>query len=180
VGKATKLSNLLISQFKTYEVEMKLFLETDTGDITGKIIKNEKPQVLETKRVQETLNYFSNYQYWQTPPLYSAIKIKGKKLYEYARQGIPVEVPPRLVKIEKIKLLDYLPTEEKINFMVECSKGTYVRSLVKDIAEKLGTIATVSQLRRISSGIFYIEKAVKLEEVREEKIISLSELVSYI
>src|SRR4051812_29138438 len=66
VGKATKLSNLLISQFKTYEVEMKLFLETDTGDITGKIIKNEKPQVLETKQVLETLNYFSNYQYWQT------------------------------------------------------------------------------------------------------------------
>ncbi|CAG8702086.1 7926_t:CDS:2, partial [Ambispora leptoticha] len=141
VGKATKLSNQLISQFKTYEVEMKLFLETDTGDITGKIIKDENPQAFTKKQIQE-----------------------GRKLYQYARKGILVEAPPRLVKIEKIKLSNYLPGEEKINFLVECSKGTYIRSLAKDIAEKMGTIATVSQLRRISSGKFHVNQALKLEE----------------
>ncbi|CAG8550907.1 6120_t:CDS:2 [Gigaspora margarita] len=149
VGKATKLSNSLISQFKTYEVEMKLFLETDTGDITGKIIKSEKAK----------------------PPIYSAIKIGGRKLYQYARQGIQVKIPARLVKIREIKLLK--SEREKISFLVECSKGTYIRSLVKDVATKLKTIGTVSQLRRISSGNFHISQALKLEEVREEKIISL-------
>ncbi|CAI2186595.1 19930_t:CDS:2 [Funneliformis geosporum] len=128
LGKSTKLSNLLICQSKTYEVEMKLFLETDTGDIIGKTIKNQKPQVFTENQ--------------------------GKKLYQYARKGILIEVPPRLVKIREIKLLNYSPHEAKINFLAECSKGTYIRSLVKDIAEKLGTIATVNQLRRISSGKF--------------------------
>jgi tRNA pseudouridine55 synthase len=172
LGKATKLSNLLISQFKTYEVEMKLFWETDTGDITGKIVKSENPQIFTENQVQEVIISFSNYEYWQNPPRYSAIKIKGKKLYEYARQGISVEVPPRLVKIGEIKLLNYLSREGKISFVVKCSKGTYIRSLVKDIAEKLGTISTVSQLRRISSGNFHIKQAIKLEEIGEEKIIN--------
>jgi tRNA pseudouridine55 synthase len=171
VGKTTKLSNLLISQFKTYEVEMKLFLETDTGDSTGKIIKSGNSCEFTTIQIQTVINSFCNYEYWQNPPIYSAIKIKGKKLYQYARRGISLEVPARLVKIEKIKLLNYSPSEEKINFLVECSKGTYVRSLVKDLAEKLGTIATVSQLRRISSGSFHIKQAIKLEEIEEEKII---------
>jgi tRNA pseudouridine55 synthase len=171
VGRATKLSNQLISQFKTYEVEMKLFLETDTSDITGKIIKEEKPQVFEKNQVQAVINSFNDYEYWQKPPIYSAIKIKGRKLYQYARKGVSVEFPSRLVKIKEIKLLNYLPHEAKLNFVAACSKGTYIRSLVKDIAEKLGTIATVSQLRRISSGEFHVNQALKLEEVNEEKIL---------
>ncbi|CAI2185801.1 15958_t:CDS:2 [Funneliformis geosporum] len=152
LGKATKVSNLLIGQSKTYEVEMKLFLETDTGDITGKIIKAQKPQ----------------------PPMYSAIKIKGKKLYQYARKGMLIEVPPRLVKIREIKLLNYAPQAAKINFLAECSKGTYIRSLVKDMAEKLGTIATVNQLRRISSGKFQVSQALNLAEIEKEKLTLLS------
>jgi tRNA pseudouridine55 synthase len=171
LGKATKLSNQLVSQFKTYEVEMSLFLETDTGDITGKIIKKENPQTFTEKQIQETIIYFSNFEYWQQPPLYSAIKIKGRKLYQYARQGFSIEVPPRLVKIKKIKLLNYSAQEKKIFFSVECSKGTYIRSLVKDLATRLGTIATVSQLRRISSGEFQVSQALKLEEVSEKNII---------
>ncbi|MCE8169389.1 MAG: tRNA pseudouridine(55) synthase TruB [Candidatus Moeniiplasma glomeromycotorum] len=169
LGKSTKLSSQLINQFKTYEVEMKLFVETDTGDITGKVIKSEKNRIFAEKKVQEIISHFNNYQYWQQPPLYSAIKIKGRKLYQYARKGISVVVPPRLVKITKIELLNYSPEKEKINFLVECSKGTYIRSLVKDMAEKLGTIVTVSQLRRISSGDFHINQAIKLEEIEENK-----------
>jgi len=172
VGKATKLSNLLISQFKSYEFEMKLFLETGTGDITGQIIKSENPQTLTKNQIQAVINSFNDCEYWQKPPIYSAIKIGGRKLYEYARQGIAVEIPPRLVKIREIKLLNYSPEAGKINFLVECSKGTYIRSLVKDFAEKLGTIATVNQLRRISSGNFNIKQAIKLEEVKEEKLIT--------
>ncbi|CAI2180996.1 991_t:CDS:2 [Funneliformis geosporum] len=143
LGAATKVSNLLTGQSKTYEVEMKLFLETDTGDIIGKIIKTQKPQVF-------TENH-------------------GKKLYQYARKGILMEVPPRLVKIKEIKLLNYSPQAAKINFLAECSKGTYIRSLVKDMAEKLGTIATVSQLRRISSGKFQVSQTLNLEEIEKEK-----------
>jgi tRNA pseudouridine55 synthase len=116
LGKATKLSNQLVSQSKSYEVEMKFFLETDTGDVTGKIIKSEKERIFTENQIQVVFNFFNDYEYWQKPPIYSAIKIGGRKLYQYARQGIPIEVPPRLVKIEKIKLLNYLPEEAKINF----------------------------------------------------------------
>ena len=173
VGKATKLSNQLISQFKSYEVEMKLFIETDTGDITGKINEKQVRQVIEKKPIEKVISSFNNSTYWQKPPLYSAVKIQGKKLYEYARQGIKITIPTRQITIKKIELLDYNLENSTVRFSVECSKGTYVRSLVKDMAEKLGTIATVSQLRRISSGNFHIKQALKLEEVKEEKIISL-------
>src|SRR6266487_349705 len=123
VGKATKLSNQLISQFKTYEVTIKLFLETDTGDITGKVVKNEKERVLEETQILEVIKFFDNYTYWQQPPLYSAIKIKGKKLYQYARQGLKITVPPRQVLIKSIKLVSYEKEANQINVIVECSKG---------------------------------------------------------
>lgn len=180
LGKATKLSNSLISQFKTYQVEMKLFLETDTDDLEGKIVKNEKERIFTEKQIQEVVSFFNNYTYWQQPPLHSAIKIKGKKLYQYARKGVKVEVSPRQVTIKKIELVNYDQEKNLVNFIVECSKGTYVRSLVKDIAKKLETVATVSQLRRISSGNFQIEQAVKLEEVAKEEIIPLAELTNKI
>ncbi|CAG8461188.1 12253_t:CDS:2 [Ambispora leptoticha] len=139
LGKTTKLSNLLISQFKSYQTEMELFIETDSGDIT-------------------------------------AIKIAGKKLYEYARQGKEIEVSLRQVEVKKIELLEYNSEKNIISLQVECSKGTYIRSLVKDIAQRLATIATVTSLRRISSGSFHISQAIKLEEIRPEKIISHQEL----
>src|SRR4051794_7725022 len=112
---------------------MKLFVETDSGDITGKIVKSEKAQIFAEKKVQETIDSFNNYTYWQTPPLYSAIKIKGRKLYEYARKGIKIDVPPRSVVIKSIKLIDYAQEKSTVSFLVECSKGTYIRSLIKDI-----------------------------------------------
>src|SRR5581483_895734 len=115
VGKATKLSNQLISQFKTYEVTIKLFLETDTGDVTGKVVKSEKERKFEKKPIQEIIKSFDNYTYWQQPPLYSAIKIKGRKLYQYARKGIKVTVPPRQVVIKSIKLVNYEKEKNQIN-----------------------------------------------------------------
>jgi len=170
-GKFTKLSNLLISQFKTYQVEMKLFVKTDTGDITGKIVKETQQYTFEKIKIQEVINSFDNYTYWQTPPIYSAIKINGKKLYEYARQGKKIDVLPRQVIIKKIQLLEYNNQENTINLEVECSKGTYIRSLINDIANKLITVATVNKLRRTVSGNFHINQAIKLEEINKERII---------
>src|SRR5439155_19231475 len=103
-------------------------------------------------------------------------KLKGKKLYQYARQGLKVEVPARLVKINHLELLNYLPQQGILKLLVNCSKGTYIRSLVKDIAEKLGTISTVSQLRRTNSGNFNLQEATSIEEVNQGKIISLENL----
>ncbi|MCE8162704.1 MAG: tRNA pseudouridine(55) synthase TruB [Candidatus Moeniiplasma glomeromycotorum] len=171
VGKATKLSNQLTTQFKVYEAEMQLFQQTASGDMAGKIIQEQKPQTFTLSQVQTALNFFNQTTYWQTPPLYSAIKIKGKKLYEYARQGLKVEIPPRKVAINSIKLLEYNSDQGKIKLIVECSKGTYIRSLVLDIAQKLGTVATLSQLRRLRSGPFRLDQAIKLDEVNPAKII---------
>jgi tRNA pseudouridine55 synthase len=176
LGKATKLSNQLISESKTYEAKMKLFIETDTGDITGNVIKQEGKRTLNKEIIAMIINSFNNYEYWQNPPIYSAIKIKGMKLYEYARQNVSVEIPPRLVKIEEIKLLNYSSETDIIRLLVKCSKGTYIRSLVKDLAEKLNTIATISQLRRISSGNFHIDNSLKLEEI-EKKISSGEKII---
>ena len=176
VNKATKLSNLLLNKDKVYEVTVQLSIETVTGDITGQIIKEEKVKNIELKQINQALASFNNSEYWQKPPLYSAIKLKGKKLYQYARQNLKVEVPARLVKINNLELLDYVPQQGIMKLLVNCSKGTYIRSLIKDIAEKLETIATVSQLRRISSGNFHLPESVSLEEVSLEKIIALEKI----
>ncbi|CAJ0918277.1 21723_t:CDS:10 [Entrophospora sp. SA101] len=125
-----------------------------------------------TKLIAEIINTFNNHAYYQQPPIYSAIKFQGKKLYEYARRGIKIEVPSRLVIIKKIKLLDYNQTDGIISFMAECSKGTYIRSLVQDIAKKLGTVANVKELRRISSGNFHISQASQLAERLKTYIIN--------
>jgi len=176
LGKTTKLSNLLTSQFKSYQTEIELFIETDSGDITGKTIKREKKKSIKREEVKEIIDSFCNYTYWQKPPLYSAIKVEGKKLYEYARQGKKIEIFSRQVEIKKIELLEYTLEKNKISLQVECSKGTYIRSLAKDIAQKLGTVATVIKLRRISSGNFHINQAIKLEEINAEKIINNEQL----
>ncbi|RHZ37039.1 tRNA pseudouridine(55) synthase TruB [endosymbiont GvMRE of Glomus versiforme] len=176
INKATKLSDLFLNKDKVYEVAVQLFVETNTDDITGEIIKEEKIKNIELNQIHQTIAFFNNNEYWQKPPLYSAIKLKGKKLYQYARQGLKVEIPARLVKINHLELLDYIPKQGIMKLLVNCSKGTYIRSLAKDIAKKLKTIATVSQLRRISSGNFHLQEAIFLEEVSPEKVISLEKI----
>lgn len=176
VDKATKLSNLFLNKDKVYEVEAQLFIETDTDDITGSIIKQEKIRDFSAECIGQVLSAFNNYAYWQKPPLYSAIKIKGRKLYQYARKGLTVEVPARLVKINRLELLTYVPQSGKVRLLVDCSKGTYIRSLVKDLAQKLETIATVSQLRRISSGNFQVRHAISLESISQAKIVPLQKI----
>lgn len=164
IGDYTKISKYLIEHDKTYIAKLKLGIKTDTGDITGKIL--EKQDVSKISNIEEIINSFKGIQK-QTPPMYSAIKIDGKKLYEYAREGRKIEVPEREIEIYDIKLLN--ANDGEIEFMVSCSKGTYIRVLCEDIARALGTIGTMSSLRRIVVDKFSIDDAYTFEKLENSK-----------
>ena len=164
IGDYTKISKYLIEHDKTYIAKLKLGIKTDTGDITGNVI--EKQEISQISNIEETINSFKGVQK-QTPPMYSAIKINGKKLYEYAREGKEVEVPERKIEIYDIRLLNV--DDSEIEFMVSCSKGTYIRVLCEDIARALGTIGTMSSLRRTIVDKFSIDDAYTFEELENSK-----------
>lgn len=173
VEKATKLVNYLTCDEKTYEVEMKFGIKTDTGDITGKIIDEDPNYDIDISIIKNIINKFIGKQK-QIPPMYSAIKINGKKLYELAREGIEIEREAREIEIFDIRNIEW--KNEILKYTVHCSKGTYIRSLCEDIAKRLGTIGTMTNLRRIQSGEFQIKDAIKIEDISEEKIISMEKL----
>lgn len=182
VGKGTKLSQYLINHDKEYEVELKLGIKTDTADSEGKILEEKEVMgsILEKENLQTILESFIGKQK-QVPPMYSAIKVNGKKLYEYARKNIKIELQPREIEIYKIVLLDINKTEKIIKFSVKCSKGTYIRSLCEDIAKGLGTIGYMKELNRTKVGIFNIENSISVEELekhKEEKNILESHIIS--
>jgi tRNA pseudouridine55 synthase len=141
IGEYTKLSKYLIEHDKTYIARVKLGEKRDTGDSEGNIVKTADvlPKSLEEDFARDTLKSFLGKQK-QTPPIYSAIKINGKKLYEYARENKEVDIPQRDIEIYNIKLLNIYKENNEIEFEVSCSKGTYIRVLCEDIAEKLGTV----------------------------------------
>ena len=170
VGRGTKLSQYLINHDKEYEVELKLGIKTDTADEEGKVIEEKEVEssILERENVQAVLESFIGKQK-QVPPMYSAIKINGKKLYEYARKNIEVIVEPRNIEIYEIVLLDINKIEQIIRFNVKCSKGTYIRSLCEDIAKGLGTIGYMKELNRTKVGIFNIENSISVEELEKHK-----------
>ena len=171
IGKGTQCSKYLINHDKKYQVMLKLGVKTDTADSEGKIIEEENvdEKILEENHVKETLSSFLGKQE-QKPPMYSAIKVKGKKLYEYARKGQQIEVPTREIEIYSIELIKIDKGEKTIEFNVKCSKGTYIRSLCEDIATKLGTIGYMKVLKRLEVGEFKIKDSLTIEEL-EEKII---------
>lgn len=178
VEKATKLVQYLTCENKTYEVQMKLGIKTDTGDITGNVIETDdniaaKLNSLNLENVQATLQTFIGAQK-QVPPMYSAIKVNGKKLYEYAREGIEIEREERDIEIHSMENVSF--ENDILKYTVSCSKGTYVRSLCEDIAEKLGTCGTMTALRRTVTGEFEIKDSIQIEEISEEKIISMEKL----
>ena len=170
VGETTKLSKYLIEHKKTYIAVLKLGTCTDTGDSEGKIIEEKKVNIenLTKDKVEFVLNEFLGKQI-QTPPIYSAIKINGKKLYEYARNEIEVEIPKREIEIYNIKLIKLDKNEKEIEFEVECSKGTYIRTLCEDIAKKLDTIGYMKSLTRTKVNNFKIENAITFEELEKNK-----------
>ena len=165
IGRATKLTNILTNQDKEYIASFKLGILTDTLDVTGKIITEEKVDVTDEK-IREVLNSFIG-SYEQEVPKYSAVKVNGKKLYEYARNNEDVILPKRNITIYKLDLLSI--EKEIITIKVKVSKGTYIRSLVRDIGSSLGTHATLTNLERTEVGNFNIQNSVTLEEVLENK-----------
>lgn len=168
IGKGTKFSKYLINHDKTYKAKIELGKKTDTADVEGNVIE-EKPVDTEyiKQNLVQVLESFVGKQE-QVPPMYSAIKKNGKKLYEYARKGEKIEVEPRKIEIYKIELVEY--NEKNIDFIVSCSKGTYIRSLCEDIAEKLNTVGYMKNLERLQVGEFNIEKSVLIDDVNTENI----------
>ncbi len=186
IGKATKCSAYLTNHDKTYQVELKLGIKTETADGEGNILQEENvsEEILKKEYVEKVLLSMVGKQE-QVPPIYSAIKVNGKKLYEYARKGQEVEIKPREITIYSMKLNNINIEQKTINFTVECSKGTYIRSLCEDIASKLGTIGYMNNLVRIKVGKFSIQDSISIDDLiyannpkekLEEKIITIEEL----
>ena len=178
LNKGTLLSKYLINHDKIYEVSLKLGEKTDTADAEGQIIKKEElsEEIFEERKIINILESFLGEQL-QTPPIYSAIKVKGKKLYEYARKGQKVELEPRQIQIYNINLEKIIVEDRVIKFKVECSKGTYIRSLCEDIAEKLGTIGYMKDLKRLKVGEFELKDSITLDDLEKMKIEEIEKLI---
>ena len=178
VGNTTKLCELLTSEYKEYIATIKLGIKTDTLDITGNVIEEKEYNVNE-KQIIEVLNSFLG-ESIQTTPIYSAVKVNGKKLYEYARAGEYVELPKRNINITAIELISY--QNDEITFKTTVSKGTYIRALIDDICTKLNTVGTMSSLKRTKQGKFSIEDTYTLEDIENNnyKFITIEEALSEI
>ena len=168
IGKGTQLSKYLINHDKIYEVVLQLGVKTDTADSEGNVIQKKEVDktVLNTQYIVNVFNTFIGKQE-QIPPMYSAIKVQGKKLYEYAREGKTVDVKPRTIEIYKIELLNIDNNNCKLSFKVHCSKGTYIRSLCEDIAKRLNTVGYMESLNRVQVGCFNIKDAISIDFLKE-------------
>lgn len=176
VGNTTKLCELLTAEYKEYVATIKLGIKTDTLDTTGNIVEEKEYDVNE-QQIKEVLNSFLGTSI-QTTPIYSAVKVNGKKLYEYAREGKEVELPKREINIRDIELISY--KDDEIKFKTTVSKGTYIRALIDDICNKLNTVGTMSSLIRTKQGKFTLEETFTLEDVENGKyeLISIEKALS--
>lgn len=163
IGKGTKLTDMITDKDKSYKAILKLGITTDTQDLSGNIIKTGEVRA-DRKQIEDVIKSFIG-EYMQLPPMYSAIKVGGKKLYEYARQGEEVERERRRVHIKDIKILEHKIKDHEITMLVDCSKGTYIRTLLHDIGEALGCGGAMKELTRIRVGSFDIDNALKLSEI---------------
>lgn len=179
VGKATKVVDLLTSLEKEYIAEVILGIKTDTLDITGNIVSDQKVDI-SVNDVERVLKSFIG-KYSQEVPIYSAVKIKGKKLYEYARNNEEVLLPKREVNIKNIELISdiyYVNNHPCFKFKCTVSKGTYIRSLIKDICEKLNVNGTMLNLTRTRQGQFYLEDCILVDDVDKEKMIKIQDVLN--
>lgn len=175
IGKYTKLTDILINHDKEYIASFKLGILTDTLDITGKVLKEEKVNLTKEEIQKKILSFKGTYN--QEVPIYSAVKINGKKLYEYARNNEEIPLPKREVNIYDIELLNI--DNECLTIKTKVSKGTYIRSLIRDIGLKLNTNATMTKLIRTKLDKFTIEESYTLEDIENDnyKILSLEDLI---
>ncbi len=169
IGRGTRLVEYMDLEGKSYRCEMLFGLETDTLDIWGKVLNDRRTGMTfpSEDAVREALKAFEG-DISQYPPLYSAIRVDGRRLYEYARKGKTPDIQPRSVRIDSITLLSYNQAEGRLMFDVACSKGTYIRSICRDLGEALGCGGAMSFLLRTSSGPFSVENAVTMEEAEAD------------
>jgi tRNA pseudouridine55 synthase len=163
VGPAVRLSEFVSASDKRYQAVIKFGMTTSTFDSEGEVT-SRRPVDISFEELEEALNGFVG-EFEQTPPIYSALKVKGKKAYEYAREGKEVELEPRLITVHNLELLDWDPPEAVVD--IQCSSGTYVRSLASDLGEKLGSGATLIGLRRTKNGRFGLRDAISLRRLEE-------------
>ncbi len=184
IGKASKISQYIVAQTKRYTATMILGVRTDTLDITGKVLSETNFFYYEEK-VLNALKKFCG-EYYQLPPMFSAIKKNGQKLYKLARQGITIEREKRLVNIYELNFVNYMPPN-KVSIDVKCSKGTYIRSLCDDIGNEIGCGACLSELTRTECGDFFIENSITVDEfdklyqnnLADSKIIAIENLLDF-
>lgn len=163
IGKGTKLADMITDKDKSYKAVLKLGITTDTQDLSGNILKTGEVRA-DLEQTEAVIKSFIG-EYMQLPPMYSAIKVGGRKLYEYARKGEEIERERRRVHIQDIKILEHKQEEHEITMLVDCSKGTYIRTLLNDIGEALGCGGAMKELTRTRVGSFCIDSALKLSEV---------------
>lgn len=179
IGSGSKCLQFLESLDKEYIGTIKLGIKTDTGDLTGEVIEASQVGSLSNEQINDVLLSFVGKQE-QVPPMYSALKVKGKKLYEYARQGIEIERKARTITIHSISLIGYNKDDQTLTYKVECSKGTYVRTLSEDIAKKLNTVGHLTSLTRTSIGNFKIEDSYRLEDDLFDKVLTIKQALSHL
>lgn len=171
VGKATRLIEYLEDD-KAYEAVIQLGASTATYDTEGEITA-QSDKIPDLEEIETALNFFRG-EIEQIPPMFSAVKVNGKKLYEYARKAEQAEVKPRKVCISELKILNYDKASRKLEVHIECSKGTYIRSIANDLGERLGAYAHLIKLVRVKAGAFSIDNSVKLEEIdTAEKVLAV-------
>lgn len=175
IGKATKLVETLTFNDKQYVATVKLGVLTDTLDTDGKVIKKENVSLKKEELINTLKSFVGTYD--QEVPIYSAVRKNGKRLYEYARENKMIELPRRMVEVKNISLLEI--DKDKYKFKVTVSKGTYIRSLIKDINDKLGIIGVMSSLRRIKQGDFDINDSCTLEDIKNDnyKLLSITDVL---
>ena len=166
VGKCTQIAKYIINHDKIYEATLQLGEKTDTADVEGVVIETKyiPEESLQTEIVNKVLQSFIGKQE-QIPPIYSAIKVNGKKLYDYARKGEKVEIQPRQIEIYNMELIKIDVQNKTVEFRVHCSKGTYIRTLCENIAEKLSTVGYMKELNRTKVGEFSIDDSITIEEL---------------
>lgn len=167
IGKGTKIIDYIMNSDKVYEVEFKLGIKTTTYDLEGEIIEENDPSNINNEEILKTINSFKG-EYSQVPPMYSALKQNGVRLYELARKGIEVEREGRLVKIYNIE--DIKVDNPNISMKVTCSKGTYIRSLCYDIGEALGVGAAMTKLKRTKTSKFSEEQSINISDINSDNI----------
>ena len=174
-GRATKISPFIEQLDKTYLAKLKLGQKTDTGDLEGNVIEETEVPLLERHQINEILQQFLG-KSLQTPPKYSALKVNGERAYALARKNVDFELKQREIEVFEIGLVNFNGLDE-ITFICRVSKGTYVRALAEDIANRLGTVGHLIELTRVKIGKYSIENSVRAVDVKEENLISVDKML---